>query len=407
MPKYEALAHVLWELPFPLRLPPRAVFCWEPGEGQAVFDPRPEVGELAWRRRSQLLAAADVFSDLGPRNGCYPTRDYLVVSQLRDGRQIKTLQLTRGPEGGFAEARPYAIANIFLCLRQRAEYAAPAIVERAGTALNNILDSYRFITMDPLVRSMRVDQDAYYTLVSVADLPRDVGDIEARAALEMMGQVAFGSVVGVNRAHRVGLNSFDDLVAGDTIGGDALRDFNTLITVQHELELFHQLIFSAIRRLKRREHALAVLDAQSAVESLVAGLVVENLTAQGQVAQQIETAMGTGGQFHTLQRRLTELDRLAATSAAPESEPPQFLGSAEEQQWRAALYALRNRVVHEGLRDLPFAEGRAAIAAGLRAIHKIQGLTPAFNRAMIWSDAALAVEHLQQSTGRMFRLFEA
>lgn len=46
MARYEALVHVLWELPFPLRLPPVGLFCWEPGEGVALFDPRPEVGDL-------------------------------------------------------------------------------------------------------------------------------------------------------------------------------------------------------------------------------------------------------------------------------------------------------------------------------------------------------------------------
>ena len=36
MPQYEALVHVFWELPFALRLPPHAFYCWEPGEGVAI-----------------------------------------------------------------------------------------------------------------------------------------------------------------------------------------------------------------------------------------------------------------------------------------------------------------------------------------------------------------------------------
>lgn len=407
MPHYEAIAHVFWELPFPLRLPPTAFFCWEPGEGLGLFDPRPEVGELAWRRRSCFLQAAEVFSDVGHPNPCYPTHDYLVTSHLRSGREIKTALLTRGPEGGFAEARPYAITNLFLCLRHRADYPSAAVLERAGVALNNILDAYRFITMDPLARSVRADQDSYYTLVSVADLPSDLGDVEPRAALQMLDRVSFGSVIGVNRAHHVGLNSFDDLVAGDTIPADALRLFDSLIATPHDLELFHHLVFSAIRRLKRKEHALAVLDAQSAFEGLVAVLVVENLGAQGQTLQQIEAVMAPGGRYHLLQRRLEELDRIAAAQAPAGSQPLQFLGSPEERQWRPALYALRNRVVHEGLRDLPFAEAKAGLVAGLHAIHRVQELTPAFGRGMIWSGPALDLGHLQQSAGRISRLFEA
>lgn len=407
MAQYQALAHVFWELPFPLRLPPAAFFCWEPGEGLGLFDPRPEVGELVWRRRSCLLQAAEVFPAVGHPNQCYPTHDYVITSRLRSGREIKTAQLTRGPEGGFVEARPYTIANIFLCLRQRAEYPSPGVLERAGLALNNILDVYRFITMDPLARSLRADQDSYYTLVSVADLPEDLGDVEPKAALQMLGCLSFGSEVGVSRAHHVGLNSFDDLVAGDTIPGDAVRTLDSLIAEAHELELFHQLVFSAIRRLKRKEHALAVLDAQSAFESLVSVLVGESLTTQGETPQQIETAMAPGGRVHTLQRRLEELDRVAGTQAGPGTQPLRFLGSPEESQWRTALYALRNRIVHEGLRDVPFAEAKAGLMAGLHAIHRVQELTPAFNRAMIWSGAALDLGHLQQSSGRLSRLFEA
>jgi len=406
MPRYEALIHVFWELPFPLRLPPVASFCWEPGEGVALFDPRPEVGELAWRRRSCFLQAGEVFPDVGHPNRCYPTHDYLITSQLRSGQEIKTAKLTRGPEGGFAEARPYTIANIFLCLRQRAEYPSAVVLERAGVALNNILDVYRFVTLDPLARSVRADQDAYYTLVSVADLSQELGDVEPRVALQMVGRLSFGSVVGVNRAHHVGLNSFDDLMAGDTITPDALRLFDSLISGPHNLELFHQLIFSAIRRLKRKEHALAVLDAQSAFESLVAVLVVESLTRQGQTTQEIEVAMNPGGRFHTLQRRLEELDRVAAAQTFLGIQPLQFLGSAEERQWRTALYSLRNRIIHEGLRGVPFGDAKSGLVAGLHAIHRVQDLTPAFNRVMIWSGAALDLGHIDQTAGRISRLFE-
>jgi hypothetical protein len=407
MPRYEALVHVLWELPFPLRLPPAVFFCWEPAERVALFDPRPEVGEIAWRRKSSFLRAEEVFPNLGFPNQCYPTHDYLVTSHLRSGREIKTALLSRGPEGGFAEARPYTIANLFLCLRERADYATPAVIERAGVALNNILDVYRFVTMDPLARSVRADRDCYYALASVAELPADVGDIDPQAALHMIATLSFGTIIGVNRAHHIGLNSFDDLIAGKTVPPDALRLFDSLISAPHNLELFHQLIFSAIRHLKRDEHALAVLDAQSALESLVAVLVVESLARQGKTLSQIETEMVSGSRLHTLQRRLEELDRIAAAQASPGGQPRQFLGSPEEIQWRAHLYSLRNRIVHEGLRTVPFGDAKAAIAAGLHAMHRIQDLTPAFGRTMMWSGHALDLAHIQQSAGRISRLFEA
>lgn len=203
MPKYEALAHVIWELPFPLRLPAQAFVIWEPDEGVALFDPRPGVGELCWKRQSELLPLSEVFKDSGPANDCYPTHDYLIASKLRSGKEVKTAMLTRGPTGGFVEPRPYAVANLFLCLRHKADYSAKRVLERAGLALNNVLDLYRFVTMDPLVRSVRADLDCYYTMVSVGELPASTGDIEASAALSLVGKVSFGSVIGVNRAHHV------------------------------------------------------------------------------------------------------------------------------------------------------------------------------------------------------------
>jgi hypothetical protein len=166
-------------------------------------------------------------------------------------------------------------------------------------------------------------------------------------------------------------------------------------------------MFSAIRRLKRNENALAVLDAQSAFETLVAVLVVESLRNQGQTPEQIEVEMAARGRVHTLQRRLEELDRIAAAQTPVNLQPRRFLGSPEETRWRSALYGLRNRIVHEGIRIVPFAEAKDALVAGLHAIHSIQSLIPAFNRAMTWSGAALDLGHIQPSAGRLSRLFEA
>lgn len=116
--------------------------------------------------------------------------------------------------------------------------------------------------------------------------------------------------------------------------------------------------------------------------------------------------MAPGGRLHTLQRRFVELDRLAAVLATTGAQSHHFLGSPEEAQWRQALYRLRNRIVHEGLRSVPFADAKSALVAGLHAIHAIQDLTPSFSRSMIWSGAALGLPHLHQSAGRLSRLFE-
>jgi hypothetical protein len=151
---------------------------------------------------------------------------------------------------------------------------------------------------------------------------------------------------------------------------------------------------------------LAVLDAQSAFESLVAALIFESLQNQGQSTEEIEIIMGNRGRLHTLQRRLEELDRIAESLSPAGTQFQRFLGSAKETQWRRDLYSLRNQIVHEGNRSVTFNDAKSGIVAGLHAIYSVQNLTPSFQRQMIWSGNALDLLHLQKSSGRLSRLFE-
>jgi len=406
MTYYRAIAHILWELPFPLRLLPTPFWVWEPSEGVALFDPRSDVGELAWKRKSSFLQAGEVFEHFGIDPNCYPSRNYFVTSKLSSGKEIGTAHITGGREGGFAEARPYTVANIFLCLRHRDEYSSDTVLKRAGDALNNILEIDRFLTMDPLVRPIDADSDCYYTLVSVADVPKDQQKNDPKALLAMSDRLPFGSVIGESRAHYIGLNSYDDLISDRAISKEILRHFISMVLIPHALELFHQLILSAIRRLKRNENAMAVLDAQSAFESLVAVLVYESLIKQGKSTDQIESEMDQGGPLHTLQRRLEALDRIAVQQTAGGVESRRFLGSTQEALWRRVLYRLRNRIIHEGVRIVSFENAKEAIRAGLHAIYVIQDMVPEFNRKLIWSGDTLELMHIRQSAGRLSRLFE-
>jgi hypothetical protein len=400
MPQFEAIAHVLWELPFPLRLPPHAFLTWEPDEEIALCDPRPSVGDLTWRRTSELLRPEQVFLDLGPPNNIFPQHDYVITARLASGDEIPTAKLTQGPTGGFIEPRPYTVANFFLCLRSKRDYAGPRLMERAGLALNNILDVYRFVTMDPLARSVRADLDSYYTIISVADLPQPTKERTSHEALSLLDTLSFGSTIGENRVHHIGLNSLDDLLSGRVLPLDTVRLFCSIVRTPHSLELFHQLLLEAVRRLKRGEHAFAILDAQSAFETFVAVLTAESLQNQGLTPAAIETQMALGGKLHLLQQRLRHLDSIAT---APN---PPFLGSVEETNWRRDLYDVRNRIVHGGFRSVSFADARAAVIAGLHAVAAVQSLSPSFQRKMTWSGSALDLPHIQQTAGRLSRLFE-
>jgi len=407
MRQIEAVVHVSWELPFPLRLDPSAIFIWEPQHELALLDPRPRVGDLSWLRTSTVLPAAAVFKETGPLNQYeFPDRDYLVAAQLASGQKFPTAKLLRGPKGGFVEPRAYTHVNLFLCVSHQERYKDPSVMDRAGQALNNVLDVYRFVTMDPLVRSIRVDKDCYYTMTSVANLPMASRTLTVEEILRSVGALRFGHEIGVNRSHTVGLNSFEDLFVGDSLSEPTLGLFIQLARAPHQLELFHQLVFSAIRRLKRHEEALAVLDAQSAFEAFVAALIREELQRQGASATEIKTELGLGGSLHSLQRRLERLDQVAVSLAGGRTPPLPFLKSPAESTWRNGLYAVRNRIIHEGLRVISFTEAKAALVAGLHGMHAIESLHPAFVRQLTWSGGALDLGHIQQTAGRISRFFE-
>ena len=404
MPVYEALAHVLWELPFPLRLPPEIIPVWEPEEQIALFDPRPEVGEIVWRRTSTLLDRASVIPDAGPANNWYPEYDYRLFAHYPppDGRTL-IAQIDRGRDGGFIEPRQYAVVNVILCLRNEADGASESVVRRATSVVNNILDAYRFATLDPLARALRADLDTYYTVVSIGPLP-PLGDVEhAGIALQAIDRVQFGTELGVNRFHRMGANAFSDLFEPEPLRRELLEIFDELVREQHELELFHVLMFSAIRRLKRHEHALAIFDAQSAFETLVAAILVERLAAAGHTAASIEQMLAPGGPFLPLQRRLNELDRIAQSQPTPR----RFDGSTQEVRWRQTLYRLRNEIAHEGRREVTFDEAKEALVAGMHAMHAVQDLAPEFNRKLAWGGDVLDLPHVVESRGRLARLFES
>jgi hypothetical protein len=406
---YAAVASVRWELPFVLSLPPGAYLCWEPDDGVAALLVEPGVGTLQWKRSCCFLKPQDAFAQLGeaqdPRT--LPQHWYKEVCVQDTGRRLTTLELTPGPEGGFSEARPYSAVVLFLCLGRREDYADPHTGERASAALNNALTLYRFLSMDPLSRPLDWAQDCYDTVVSVASVPSDWPADSAEQVLRRVRELHFGTAIGKDRCQHIGLNSIEDLLPPGPLSDDALAIFAQRIRQPHELELFHELFLSAIRRMKRRELALAVVDAQSGFEAAVAAILREALLTQGKSPQDAEVEFAWGGTLAGLQNRLDRLDKIAASLQAAAGQPVRaFRGSKEDQVRRDDLYNLRNRIVHGGLRHVDFDEAKKALVAGLKGVYAIQSLTPSFNRKFVWSGAAIELPHVQRTAGRLFRMFE-
>jgi hypothetical protein len=84
-----------------------------------------------------------------------------------------------------------------------------------------------------------------------------------------------------------------------------------------------------------------------------------------------------------------------------------FAKSAAYARWKDDLYRLRNQIVHTGLREVSFDLAKRGLIAGLHAVDAINDLAPVFARSMRWSGDALDLPHIQQSAGRLSRLFES
>ncbi|MFW6121958.1 MAG: hypothetical protein ACOC80_13830 [Petrotogales bacterium] len=406
--KYKSVVLVRWELPFPLRLPQQALLCWEPGEGVALFDPEGCVGSLNWKRKCEFFKSSLVFQKArtpqDPRH--WPIHNYTIKSELTSGEAVVTAELYGGSEGGFTEARPYTVANIFLCVASKYPYKESEIVKRASASLNNLVETYRFLTLDPFPRPLHNEDDHYCTTISKAHVPEALQYLSPENLLNRINQITFGSTIGKDRSQIVGTNSFEDLV-GNSLAQGGIELLYKYARTKNRLELFHQLIFSSIRRLKRREGALAIIDAQSAFEAAVTSMLKNGLISIGWNQSKINNELKYTGSLHSLNKRLKKLDEIAkkAKKRAGGSFKP-FLGSIAETEWRQNLYNIRHEVVHRGLRYVSFKKAKRGIVVGLKAISFLHKSCSYFERQFIWSGKSLELEHIKKSPGRLFRIFE-
>ncbi len=399
--KYKSVAHIRWELPFPLSLPPEAILCWEPKEGLAAFVVEKHVGSLIWKRNCDLLSEKAVLgaNTLEQDSNIYPRRDYRIrINKKTTKEQITISQIRQGITGGFDEARPYTIANVFLCIAFSDSIKDAAILKRANEALNNVISVFSLLSLDPLVRLINEENDHYYTLIAEAVLPVALQNETPSNILMRLNELQFRG--GDAQATIIGINSFYDFI-GQELNDIAERQLMRSVRNKQEYVLFHQLIFSSLRRLKRKEAAIAIIDAQSAFESAVASMLKDGLAAMGWRPEDIESSLINQEKLLMLNRRLKMIDKISRKTARGP-----FLGSEADHNWRTDLYDLRNRIVHGGIRTLPFVVAKKGIVSGLKAIEYLGDMSPEFRRHAVWTGQGIELPHIQETAGRLSRLFE-
>jgi hypothetical protein len=350
--RYYGVVHVRWELPFPTRLPAKPLLCWEPGEGTNV---------------------------------------------LSTGAQLFTTEILAGAQGGFDEAHAYTIANVFLCLKTRSDFDNEAPVTRAYSAVNNVLGIHALLAADGWSRPIRQSLDTYATTSSLAVLPADWPQLAPGDLLMRIERLSFANEIGHGRTMTIGTGSPDDLLQ------QQFEDSVMPLLYEHcrhrfDLAPYQQLILSAIRRLRRREHAGAVIDAQSGVEVCVEGLLRRALLGVGRSEEQVDGDIENLG----LGRRIEQLDRLSKAKAVEK----RFEQSIERQAWNRHLADLRHDIVHRGVREVSFEQARQGIAAGMTAIKALEDNWPEFQPAIRWAGDYLRGDHLKENAGKLYRLFD-
>lgn len=195
----------------------------------------------------------------------------------------------------------------------------------------------------------------------------------------------------------IGLGSPDDLLQGE-FDDSAIAMILTHCHERFDLAPHQQLALSAIRRLRRREHVGAVIDAQSAVEVCVEGLLRRGLLAAGRTEEQVGRDIDALG----LGVRIDQLDRLSKANGVEKRFGP----SAERQAWNRDLADLRHGIVHRGLREISFEQARRGIAAGLAAMKTLEDNWPDFQPKIRWDGDYLRAEHLKENAGKLYRLFD-
>ena len=398
--RYFGLAALRWELPFSLRIAAAPIACWEPTEGSAMLRLQPNIGTVQWRRSNKLLSGKEAFGDRfeDEDEWTLPSRSYRMAAVIR-GREYFTTELSPGANGGFDEAQPYTVATIFLCLRHKGDFDTEKLKGRAAAALNNVIGIHGMIALDGYTRPVRPELDSYYTTVSLSTLPEDWPQLSPAQVFERLDLLQFSTEIGHGRHHGIGLGSAEDL-CHTPFDTDEMAIVERLAKSQVELRPYQSLMLSSLRRLIGRDTPQAVIDAQSAAEVCVGHLLRTAWLEAGRTDAQIEAEFNEIG----VGQRIVRLDKL---NKQINGSNDRFESSPIHQRWTKGLASLRHRIVHGGLRTVPFADAQRCASTALAVIVELERLWPGYAPPFRWSPELESLPRLRETKGKLFRLFDS
>jgi hypothetical protein len=268
------------------------------------------------------------------------------------------------------------------------------------TILNHFLGLYRLVTQDPWVVPIDHELDLYLIDNATGAVPKHLQGMPADEVLLHLDAIPFATDIGARRQYTYRLNTLEDLFPGEVMDKAHLDTFAAALRDPYDVPLHYDLVLWAQVQLKRRNYHVAVLEAETAFEVYVADVLVRLKETLGEMRTQILADMDDPRRLGLLAQRLRALDTAAATYLTGKGLPAwaPFIKSAAHAEWKDALYALRNRVVHGGYRQVTFDEAKRGIVAGKTAIKYLEdGLIDFANRIQIYPGG----DHLQNTAGRL------
>ncbi len=388
------------DLPFYLRLPSEGFLTWDPEQEAALLLPYQRLGEVSFSRTTSFRNVARLLDSPGPAVTGPVEYRYCMTCSTQEYGEVPTLRIEVLHNGGFSELRAYSEIAVFLTIREDEAPPSNESKARAFVILNHFIDLYRLITQDPYVHRLDGDLDLYVVDYSrgMVPTPRNAGPVST--ILQHLDEVSFSRDIGPNREIKIRLNTLEDLFPGRIIA-DEFRNLLLRVTrATYDMPLHYELILSAQSQLRRRNYHIAVTEAETAFEVYVARRLVEILVSRGALRNDVLPRLEDPRQLGLLGQRLRALDVAVAQYRVTQglTSVPQFVSSTAHSDWRRNLYDLRNRVVHEGWRDVTFDQGKQGIAACKSAIKALEERIPGLADPI---QIYVGVDHLRPTPGRL------
>lgn len=367
---------VILDIPFGFAIPNGNYNVFDPVKDMAVVQVTMKEGSRAFFRDAPVLGS-NSFHDLKNKAREYerPRQEYsyLMMANLKDGRQKATLNIHCGAGGGFAEAKYYSEIQVtFLeddiaVVGRKDDY----VLRRATDILNPFLYKYRLFTEE--YRISRVSAERNYYLAACHSSPLS-GDERKMTTAELFAGLTKGRAF----YHRLGEGGVNILRMGNLnyLGPTAQMETSHLETLcrifvsDYEMPLSYDLILQALRSLQvERDFKLAIVHAATAVEVHVLHLLHGLLVALGRSPADAWNVLENDPDYEGVSKRLNRLDAHGKTYCDQNGLPwTQFKGGNLYNRWKDILAHKRNRAVHAGVASFTWKEGIEAIGIAKETI---------------------------------------